>query len=43
MHPLTECLLTWLVAFVLASLLAAAPALLDDVCAPAKPKETATC
>lgn len=43
MHPLTECLLTWLVAFVLALLLAAAPALLDDVCAPAKPKETATC
>lgn len=43
MHPLTECLLTWLVAFVLALLLAAAPALLDDVCAPAKPKEAATC
>ena len=43
MRPPIECLLIWLAAFVLASLLAAAPALLDDVCAPAKPKETATC
>lgn len=43
MHSLTEFLLTWLAAFVLALLLAVAPALLDDVCAPAEPKETATC
>ena len=43
MHPLTECLLTWLIAFVLALLLAAAPALLDDICAPAQLKETTTC
>lgn len=43
MRSLTECLLTWLAAFVLALLLAAAPALLDDVCAPAEPKEAATC
>lgn len=43
MRPLTEFLLTWLAAFVLALLLAAAPALLDGACAPAKPKEAATC
>ena len=43
MRPPIECLLTWLAAFVLALLLAAAPALLDDVCAPAEPKEAATC
>lgn len=43
MRPLIERLLTWLAAFVLALLLAAAPALLDDVCAPTKFKETATC
>ena len=49
MRPLTEFLLTWLAAFVLALPLGAPPApppppgVRESVGPPAKPKETATC